>query len=356
MERRKTRVVRVGNVLIGGDAPISIQSMTKTDTRDVKLTVYQIKELEEAGCDIIRVAVPDMEAAKVLGNIKKQIKIPLVADIHFDYRLALEAIDQGIDKLRLNPGNIRQMDKIATVVKRANERKIPIRIGVNSGSIDRKRFKEINASSLVASALEHIRILEELGFFDIIISLKATDVYMTMESYQLMATRVDYPFHIGITEAGLLWIGTIKSAIGVGNLLMNGFGDTVRISLTSSPIEEVKVAKEILKVLGLRQFGHEIISCPTCGRCEIDLIDITQNVEKEIALLKIEDSKIFPLKIAVMGCAVNGPGEAKEADIGIAGGKGIGLIFRKGEIIKRVKETELVQELMKEVRILLGEK
>lgn len=353
MHRRLSRPVHVGKITIGGDTPISIQSMTKTDTRNVEATVYQIKKLEEVGCEIIRVAVPDMEAAKVLGAIKKQIGIPLVADIHFDYRLALESIAQGVDKLRINPGNIKQKDKVVQIVKKAKEKNIPIRIGVNSGSVDRKRFGKVTASSLVDSALEHIKILEDLGFFDIIISLKATDVPMTIEAYQLMATKVDYPFHIGITEAGLPWNGGIKSAVGIGSLLAQGLGDTIRVSLTGDPVEEVKVGYEILKVLQLRHIGPELISCPTCGRCEIDLIKIATEVEKKLVQFPIPNPQ-FPLKIAIMGCVVNGPGEASEADIGIAGGKGVGLLFKRGEIIKKVAETELIEILLQEIKSMIS--
>ncbi|MDI6736332.1 MAG: flavodoxin-dependent (E)-4-hydroxy-3-methylbut-2-enyl-diphosphate synthase [bacterium] len=348
MNRRPSRAIKIGNLTIGKDAPVSVQSMTKTDTRDVSLTVSQINRLEKAGCEIIRVAVPDMEAAKVLGAIKKQINIPLVADIHFDYRLALEAIKQGVDKLRINPGNIKQRDKVVQIVEKAKERNIPIRIGVNSGSVDKKRVGKPTAVGLVESALEHIKIMEDLKFFDIIISLKATDVPMTIEAYQLMATKVDYPFHLGITEAGLPLSGGIKSAVGIGALLAQGLGDTIRVSLTADPVEEVKVGCEILKALKLRATGYELISCPTCGRCEIDLIKIAQEVNKKLSLFPFSLFPLShsPLKIAIMGCVVNGPGEASEADIGIAGGKGIGLIFKKGEIIKKVEEKNLVETLI----------
>lgn len=351
MTRRLSRAVQVGGLTIGGDAPISVQSMTKTDTRDVEATVSQIKQVEDVGCEIIRVAVPNMESAKVLGRIKKQINIPLIADVHFDYRLALEAITQGVDKLRINPGNIKQKDKIVKIVTKAKERNVPIRIGVNSGSIDRKRFGKVTPEALVASALEHIKILEDLDFFDIIISLKATNVPMTIEAYKLMATKVDYPFHIGITEAGLPWYGSIKSAVGIGTLLAQGLGDTIRVSLTGDPVEEVKVGYEILKVLQLRHIGPELISCPTCARCEIDLIKIAKEVEREISHLPFVHS--FPLKIAIMGCIVNGPGEAFEADIGIAGGKGVGLLFKKGKIIKKVAEPDLVKTLLQEIKSMI---
>jgi (E)-4-hydroxy-3-methylbut-2-enyl-diphosphate synthase len=349
MTKRRTRAVQVGKLTIGGDAPISVQSMTKTNTKDVKATINQIKQLEDAGCEIIRVAVPDMDSAKALSTIKKQINIPLIADIHFDYRLALEAIAQGVDKLRINPGNIKQKDKVLKIVEKAKERNIPIRIGVNSGSVDRKRFGKVTAYSLVESALEHIRILEDLEFFDIIISLKATDVPMTIEAYKLMADKVDYPFHIGITEAGLPWTGSIKSAVGIGSLLAQGLGDTIRVSLTADPIEEVKVGYEILKVLQLRHISPELISCPTCARCEIDLIKIAKEVEKEISHLP-HFTLHSPLKIAIMGCVVNGPGEASDADIGIAGGRGVGLLFKKGKIIKKIPEKDLVTTLLQEIK------
>ncbi|MEW6096266.1 MAG: flavodoxin-dependent (E)-4-hydroxy-3-methylbut-2-enyl-diphosphate synthase [bacterium] len=352
MNRRYSRTVQVGKLPIGGDAPISIQSMTKTDTRDVAATVSQIKRLEEIGCEIIRVAVPDMESARVLGRIKKQIGIPLIADIHFDYRLALEAIAQGVDKLRINPGNIKQKDKVVKIVEKAKERNIPIRIGVNSGSVDRKRFGSVTSSSLVESALEHIKILEELDFFDIVISLKATDVPMTISAYELMATKVDYPFHIGITESGLPWSGGIKSAVGIGTLLAQGLGDTIRVSLTADPVEEVKVGYEILQALQLRHRCPEVISCPTCARCEIDIIKIAQEVEREISHFTLHTSH-FPFKIAIMGCVVNGPGEAAEADIGIAGGKGVGLLFKKGKIIKKVAQADMVETLLQEIRSMM---
>jgi len=353
MKRRYSKPVQVGKLTLGGEAPIWVQSMTKTDTRKVEATVDQINKLKESGCEIIRVAVPDMESAKALGAIKKQIDLPLVADIHFDYRLALEAIAQGVDKLRINPGNIKQKDKVVQIVKAAKERNIPIRIGVNSGSVDRKRFGQVTSASLVASALEHIKILEDLDFFDIVISLKATDVPMTIEAYKLMAKKVDYPFHIGITEAGLPWRGSIKSAVGIGNLLAQGLGDTIRVSLTGDPVEEVKVGYEILKVLQLRHIGPELISCPTCARCQIDLVKIATAVEKEISHL-LPSTFHFPFKVAIMGCVVNGPGEASEADIGIAGGRGVGLLFKKGKIIKKVPETDLIKTLLQEIKAMIS--
>jgi len=344
--RRKTKPVFCRDIQIGGDSPITIQSMTNTDTRDVKATVEQIKRLEEAGCEIVRVAVLDHEAAEAIKKIKKQIEIPIVADIHFDYRLALEAIENGVDKLRLNPGNIGDKDRVKQIVKKASERKIPIRIGVNSGSIDKKilqKYNGVTAEAMVESALEHISFLESFHFEDIVISLKASDVQLTYEAYRLMASKTEYPFHIGITEAGTLRSGTIKSAIGIGALLLNGIGDTVRVSLTGDPVEEVKVAQEILKQLGLRKFGVQIISCPTCGRCQIDLIHLAQRIEKKL------ENVNKPIKVAIMGCAVNGPGEAKDADIGIAGGKASALLFKKGEIVRKLNESEIENVLLEEI-------
>ncbi|HHU91699.1 MAG TPA: flavodoxin-dependent (E)-4-hydroxy-3-methylbut-2-enyl-diphosphate synthase [Halanaerobiaceae bacterium] len=347
--RRKTRKIYYGNVPLGGDAPITVQSMTTTKTADVEATVKQIQDLSAAGCEIIRVAVPDLDSAKQLGKIREQIDIPLIADIHFDYRLALEAIEQGVEGLRLNPGNIGQAERVKEIATKARAARIPIRIGVNSGSIEKgilEKYGGPTAEGMVESALGHIRILEDNDFQDIVISLKATDVMMTIRAYELMAERVDYPFHIGITEAGTIWAGTIKSAVGVGALLSRGIGDTVRVSLTGDPLEEVKVGWQILKALRLRKRGAEIISCPTCGRTEIDLISLAKQVED---LLDKYDKEIT---VAVMGCVVNGPGEAREADIGIAGGRGVGLIFRKGEIIKKVPEDKLLEELEKEINLL----
>ncbi|NQV13768.1 MAG: flavodoxin-dependent (E)-4-hydroxy-3-methylbut-2-enyl-diphosphate synthase [Parcubacteria group bacterium] len=346
-KRKKTRKIAIGSVKIGGNLPVAIQSMCNTDTRDVKETVKQIKELEKAGCEIIRVAVPDMEAAKAIGEIKKYISIPLVADIHFDYKLALECADQGADKLRINPGNIGSDEKVKAVVDKAKEKNIPIRIGVNAGSLEKdilEKYKgEATAEGMVESAQRHIKILEDLDFHDIVVSLKASDVPRTIEAYELLSNQVDYPLHVGITEAGTVRSGTIKSAVGIGSLLSRGIGDTIRVSLTADPAEEVRVGWEILKSLGLRERGVEIISCPTCGRTEIDLIKLVQEVEEKTA--HITQS----LKIAVMGCVVNGPGEAREADIGVAGGKGQGVIFKKGEILKTVKEDKIADELMKEI-------
>lgn len=344
--RKETRKLRCGDIFIGGDSPICIQSMTNTDTRNIAETVSQIKRLQEAGCEIIRIAIPDNEAAEAVKKIKKDISIPLVADIHFDYRLALKCIDNGVDKLRINPGNIGDIDRVKQVVSKAKERDIPIRIGVNSGSLEKNLLEKygVTSKALVESAMNHVKILEGLDYDKIIISLKASDIMLTFDAYKLLSEKVDYPLHIGITEAGTIWRGTIKSAIGIGTLLINGIGDTLRVSLTGDPIEEVKVGREILQSLGIRRFGINYISCPTCGRCQIDLEKLTNKLEKELSHV---DSKIT---IAVMGCAVNGPGEAREADIGIAGGKNSALLFKKGEIIKKVPEDEIIDALVEEVK------
>jgi len=317
--------------------------MTKTDTRNIKATVRQIKQLEQAGCEIIRLAVPDMNAAKILGEIKRRIKIPIVADIHFNYRLAVEAIRQGVDGLRINPGNIGANWKVKEVVSAAKDKKIPIRIGVNSGSLPKDlldKYGHISAEAMVEAAERHIEILEKQDFYDIKVSLKASDVLKTVEAYKLFSSKYDYPLHVGITETGPVPEGVVKSSIGIGLLLLEGIGDTIRVSLTDSPVTEVRVAYEILRVTGLRQEGIEIISCPTCGRCEIDIKKMVKGVKK--ALKDIKE----PLKIAVMGCSVNGPGEAKEADFGIAGGKKQGIVFVKGRIVKTVKEEELIETLL----------
>ncbi len=346
MIRRQSRKVTCGSVEIGGNAPISIQSMTKTDTRDVKATVAQIHRLESAGCQITRSAVPDMEAAKALKDIKRQINIPLVADIHFDYRLALQAIDSGVDKLRINPGNIGSKARVAEVVKAAKQAGIPIRIGVNGGSLEKSLLDKYGGptpDALVESAMGHVQILEDLDFHDMILAVKVSDVLTTIEAYQKLAQVTDYPFHIGVTEAGTLQGGTIKSAIGIGSLLLSGIGDTLRVSLTGDPVEEIKVAKEILKVLGLRTSGINLISCPTCGRCQVGMIDVANAIEKRVANLETQAT------VAIMGCAVNGPGEARHADLGVACGKGEALIFSKGEILRKVKEDEIIDELMKEL-------
>lgn len=347
MNRRKTKEIKIGNVYIGGNNPIAIQSMCNTDTRDIEKTCIQIEELEKAGCEIIRVAVPDIEAAEALKEIKNRINIPLVADIHFDYKLALKAIENGIDKLRINPGNIGSENRIKEVVNSAKEKNIPIRIGVNSGSLEKdilNKYNGVTSEGLVESALKHVHILEKYNFQNIVVSIKASNVPFSIESYSLLSQKIDYPIHLGITESGTVWTGSIKSAVGIGSILAMGIGDTIRVSLTGKPVEEIKTAKEILKSLNLRKFGVEFISCPTCGRTEIDLISIANKVEKEC--MNINKN----IKVAVMGCVVNGPGEAKEADIGIAGGKGYGLIFKKGEILKRVQENQLIDELMLEIK------
>ncbi len=348
MIRKQTREVKIGNVTIGGNYPVAIQSMCNTDTRDIEKTVAQILELERAGCQIVRVAVPDMEAAKAVGEIKKRISIPLVADIHYDYLLALTVMDLGVDKVRINPGNIGEEKRIQAVIEKAKQKKIPIRIGVNSGSLERdllQKYGNVTPEALVESALRHVRILEKYQFYDIVVSIKASSVPFSIEAYSLLSEKIDYPIHVGITEAGTIYSGSIKSAVGIGSILSKGIGDTIRVSLTGNPVEEIKVAKEILKSMGMLQQGIELISCPTCGRTQIDLISIANEVEKRCQEIHKN------LKVAVMGCAVNGPGEAREADIGIAGGKGEGLLFKKGKIIKKVPEAELVEELIKEITL-----
>ena len=339
-----SRVVKVGNLLIGGGNPIVIQSMTNTTTSDVEATVNQIKKLEAAGCQMVRMTINNEEAAKAIGEIKKRVDVPLCADIHFDYKLALLAIENGIDKLRINPGNIGSDENIKAVVEKAKEKNIPIRIGVNSGSIEKhilEKYGKPTADGMVESAMYHINLLEKNGFNDIVVSLKASNVKMMVEDYRKISKLIDYPLHLGVTEAGTAFQGTVKSAIGIGALLVDGIGDTIRVSLTEDPVEEIKVAKEILKVLGLIEAGVEIVSCPTCGRTEIDLIGLAKKVEKEF---ENENRKI---KIAVMGCVVNGPGEAREADYGVAGGKGVGVLFKKGQIVKKVDESEILIELKK---------
>lgn len=340
------REVNIGGVKIGGSNPVAVQSMCNTNTRDAAATTAQIKLLEEAGCEIVRVAVPDMEAAAAISQIKKGISIPLVADIHFDYRLALECMKNGVDKVRINPGNIGSEERVKQVVDMAKERSIPIRIGVNGGSLDKKLLKKhggVTADALVESAMEHIEILDALNFDDIVVSIKVSDVPTMLAAYRKFDKISDIPLHIGVTEAGTLRSGTIKSAVGIGALLSEDIGDTMRVSLTANPVEEIYAAFDILKILGLRKQGATLISCPTCGRTQIDLIKIATEVEKRIAGIE------KPIKVAVMGCAVNGPGEAREADIGIAGGNGEGLIFKKGEILRKVSEDSLVDELMKEI-------
>ena len=349
MERKKTRRIHIGAVPIGGGAPIAVQSMTNTRTADAAATVAQIKALAAAGCNIVRLAVP---AAKTLSEIVRAVDVPLVADIHFDYRLALEAIRQGIAALRLNPGNIGGPDNVRAVTAAAKKAHIPIRIGVNAGSLDKKllaKYGRPTAEALVESALGHVRLLEAEDFYDIKISLKAHDVPLTIAAYRRMSEAVDYPLHLGITEAGTPQSGMIKSAVGIGALLAQGIGDTIRVSLTGDPLVEVKVANEILKSLGLREYGPTLIACPTCGRTSIDLAQIAADVEARLAGVS------RPIQVAVMGCVVNGPGEAREADVGIAGGRGEGLVFRKGEVLRRVPEDQLVTELFKEIDAILRE-
>ena len=345
-KRRQCREVSVGNVKIGGNNPISIQSMTNTDTRDAAKTIAQIKALENVGCDVVRVAVPDMEAAKAIGQIKRAVNIPVIADIHFDHRLAIEAIDQGVDGVRINPGNIGSIEKVKMVVEKCKQKNLKIRIGVNGGSLEKElleKYGSATAEALVESALGHVKILEDLDFRNIVISLKSSDIYKTIEAYELIAKKVDYPLHIGITESGSIKKGTIKSSIGVGAMLLKGIGDTVRISLTGDPCEEIIVGKEILRSLNLLNDKIKVVSCPTCGRCNIDLISVVNEVEEKINYMEKD------ITVAIMGCAVNGPGEAREADIGIAGGKGEGLLFKKGQIVRKIKGNDLVKELLQEI-------
>jgi len=347
IKRKKTRQITVGKVKIGGGAPIAVQSMTNTPTQDIAATVSQIKRLQDAGCEIVRVAVPDQEAAAAVAAIKAQIGIPLIADIHFNYRLAIAAAKSGADGLRLNPGNIGGVQKVKAVVECAKDHDIPIRIGVNSGSLEKdiiKKYNGVTPAGMVESGLRHVDFLRSLDFHQIKISLKASDVRRTVAAYRLLSAKTDLPLHVGVTEAGALYPGIVKSALGIGILLSEGIGDTIRVSLTRDPVEEVRVGFEILKALGIRQRGPEIIACPTCGRCNIDLFDIVERVEK--ALMTTAE----PLKIAIMGCVVNGPGEAKEVDIGIAGGDGTGVLFRKGKVVKKFAQDKLVDVLLNEVR------
>jgi len=350
--RRKSRAVKVGNVIVGGGFPVSVQSMTNTDTRDIDATVAQIKDLEEAGCQIIRVAVLNGRAADGLSEIKEQISIPLAADIHFSHTLALRAIEQGVDKVRINPGNIGEARKVVEVVRAAKEAGIPIRIGVNSGSLPddiQKEFGHDDPRAFVATAMRELEILEKHDFYDTIIALKSTDVMCTIAAHTMLAEMVDYPFHIGITEAGPPFTGSIKSAVGIGSILARGIGDTIRVSLTADPAEEIRVGKQILKALELKREGVEVISCPTCGRAQVDIIDLAQRIEEKTQHIK------KPLKVAVMGCVVNGPGEARAADVGIAGGKGEGQLFFKGEIVRKVKEADMEAVLLAEIARLAEE-
>ena len=353
MERRKTRQIHVGNVAVGGDAPIAVQSMTNTKTQDVQATLAQIRTLADAGCDIIRCAVPDMEAALALKDIVKGSPIPVIADIHFDYKLALQAIESGVHGLRLNPGNIGGTEKVKAVVEAAKPKQIPIRIGVNAGSLPKdllEKYGHPTPEALVEAAWQHIHILEEMDYRNIKVSLKCHDVPLTLAAYRLLAAQCDYPLHVGITEAGTVHSGIIKSAVGIGALLAEGIGDTIRVSLTGDPVNEVKAGFEILKSLGMRTYGPTLISCPTCGRTSIDLEKLATVVEA-----RLQDIK-EPISVAVMGCIVNGPGEAREADVGIAGGKGEGLVFRKGQVIKKVPEDRLVSELFNEIDKILDER
>ena len=346
IKRKKTRMIQVGKVKVGGDAPIVVQSMTNTFTQDISSTVSQIKRLEEAGCEMTRVAVPDEEATTAIASIKKKISIPLIADVHFDYRLAVAAMRAGADGLRINPGNIGSTKKLKAIADCAKEYKTPIRIGVNSGSLENdllKKYKGVSPEAMVESALRHIDFFTSLDFQQIKVSIKASDVRRTVDACRLLATKTDFPLHVGVTEAGSLYPGIVKSSLGIGMLLAEGIGDTIRVSLTRDPLEEVRVGYEILKALGIRRRGPEIISCPTCGRCKINLFDIVECVEKALI------TKTLPIKLAIMGCVVNGPGEAKEADIGIAGGDGTGILFKKGKVVKKFPQEELIEVLLDEV-------
>ncbi len=346
IQRKQTKKIKVGDIFLGGDSPISVQSMTNTDTRDVKSTVEQIKRLEEEGCRIVRVAVPDSQSAEAVKEIKKAISIPLVADIHFDYRLALECMKNGVDKIRLNPGNIGGQDRVKTVADMAKERQIPIRIGVNSGSVEKsilEKYGGVTPEGMVESALSHAAMLEAADFGDIVISIKASSVPMTIAAYRLLSGKTAYPLHVGVTEAGTVYKGTIKSSVGIGCLLAEGIGDTIRVSLTGDPVEEIRAGKQILKSLGLLKEGIEVVSCPTCGRTKIDLIGIVNEIEPVLDRLNRD------IKVAIMGCAVNGPGEARDADIGIAGGTNEVLLFKKGRIVKKIPQENAVEELIKEI-------
>ena len=346
MYRDNTKVIKIGDRMIGGGNPILIQSMTNTKTEDVEATVAQILRLEEAGCEIVRCTVPTMEAALALKEIKKQIHIPLVADIHFDYKMAIAAMENGADKIRINPGNIGSIDRIKAVVDCAKERNIPIRIGVNSGSLEKElveKYNGVTAEGIVESALDKVKIVEDLGYDNLVVSIKSSDVLMCAKAHELIAEKCKYPLHVGITESGTVFSGNIKSSIGLGIILSQGIGDTIRVSLTGDPVEEITTAKLVLRTLGLRKGGIEVVSCPTCGRTQIDLIKLANDVETLVAGIPLD------IKVAVMGCVVNGPGEAKEADIGIAGGKGEGLLIKKGEIIKKIPEDQLLATLKEEL-------
>ena len=346
MYRDHTRTVKIGDRVIGGGNPVLIQSMTNTPTEDVEATVAQIKRLEKAGCEIIRCTVPTMEAALALREIKKQIEIPLVADIHFDYKMAIAAMENGADKIRINPGNIGSRDRVLAVVKEARDRQIPIRVGVNSGSLEKnliEKYGGVTAEGIVESALDKVHLIEDMGYDNLVISIKSSDVCMCVKAHELLAKETDYPLHVGITESGTVWSGNIKSGVGLGIILYQGIGDTVRVSLSGDPVEEVKSAKLILRTLGLRKGGVEVVSCPTCGRTKINLIELANRVETLVA------DYLLDIKVAVMGCVVNGPGEAREADIGIAGGIGEGILIKKGEVIKKVPEAQLLKVLKEEL-------
>lgn len=346
IDRRNTRQIQIGAVKVGGLAPVVIQSMTNTQTQDVSATVSQIIRLEQAGCEIVRVAVPDQEAAAAIASIKQQISIPIIADIHFDYRLAISSMKAGADGLRINPGNIGSVKKVKAVVDCAKSFDIPIRVGVNSGSLEKdiiRKHKGVSSEAMVESALRHIELMDSFDFSNIKISIKSSDVHRTIDAYRRLSSKTDFPLHVGVTEAGALYAGIVKSSIGIGMLLAEGIGDTIRVSLTRDPVEEVRVGYEILKALNIRRHGPDIISCPTCGRCKIDLFDIVERVDKALLLNPV------PIKLAIMGCIVNGPGEAKEADVGIAGGDGTGILFKKGKVIKTFPEEKLVEVLLKEV-------
>ena len=348
IERRKTRTVRIGNVAIGGENPVAVQSMTNTKTEDAEATIRQIRRLEEAGCEIVRATVPTLEAAEAIAVIKKEIRIPLVADIHFDYRMAIAAMEHGADKIRINPGNLGSDDRLRAVVSCAKERNIPIRVGVNGGSLDRdllEKYGGITAEGLCESAMREVAKITDLGYENLVISIKSSNVPLCIEAYELASAKTDFPLHVGITEAGTLFRGTVRSCAGIGALLARGIGDTIRVSLTGDPVEEVRVANELLRGLGLKKGGIEIVSCPTCGRTSIDLIGLAEQVERMAERYPEKN-----LKLAVMGCAVNGPGEARDADLGIAGGKGEGLLFRRGEIVRKLPEDELLAALEEEVR------
>lgn len=346
MLRKQTKEIHIGNRVIGGNNPVLIQSMTNTKTEDVKATVEQILKLEAAGCEIIRCAVPTMEAAKALAEIKKQIHIPLVADIHFDYKLAIAAMENGADKIRINPGNIGDNERVKAVIDVAKEKNIPIRVGVNSGSLEKhlvEKYKGVTAEGIVESALDKVKLIEDMGYDNLVVSIKSSDVLMCIKAHELIAKKIKYPLHVGITESGTVYSGNIKSSVGLGAILYQGIGNTIRVSLSGDPVEEIKTAKLVLKTLGLRTGGIEVVSCPTCGRTQIDLIGLANQVEDMVKDIPLD------IKVAVMGCVVNGPGEAKEADIGIAGGKGEGLLIKKGQIVKKIPEDQLLAVLREEL-------